>query len=205
MFHVEQFIDLLLPGYDKTLISQRFSFIKEEYFKWNQKINLSSIRDEKGFWEKHVLDSLCLASFISSSDYKGFNIFDIGSGGGFPGLILASSIDNEITLVDPIKKKTDFLNHIMLRLGLKNGKVYNGLFEDLKSIPEKTLVASRALGNYKEMYEHFKTLNNDVSVVVMATEKQDLGVKGEVLKKEYDLINPFIGNSLNGHVFVRLK
>ena len=205
MFHVEQVIDLLLPQGDKTLIIQRFNFIQEEYFKWNKKINLSSIRDEQGFWEKHIFDSLCLAGFIKSSEFSGFDILDIGSGGGFPGLVLASTLDNEIILVDPIKKKTDFLNHVILRLGFKKAKVKTSLFEDIKELKNETLIVSRALGNYRELYDHFKAINNDISVVVMATEKQDLGVKGEPFSKEYDLINPIIGNSLKGHTLIKLK
>ncbi len=205
MFHVEQSIDLLLPNSDRTAIIKRFNFIKEEYFKWNKKINLSSIRDEKGFWEKHILDSLCLAGFIKNSEFKEFDILDIGSGGGFPGLVLASTLDNEITLVDPIKKKTDFVNHVVLRLGLKKAKVQTGLFQDIKSLKNSTLIVSRALGNYKELYEYFKTINNSISVVIMATEKQDLGVNGEAFRKEYDLINPLIENSLKGHTLIKLK
>jgi 16S rRNA (guanine(527)-N(7))-methyltransferase RsmG len=205
MFHVEQSIDLLLPHGNKTLIVQRLNFIKEEYFKWNKKINLSSIRDEKGFWEKHVLDSLCLAGFIKNSEFRGLDILDIGSGGGFPGLVLASTLDNEITFVDPIKKKTDFLNHVVLRLGLKNARVQTGLFEDIKDLKNRTLIVSRALGNYKELYDHFKAINSDISVVVMATEKQDLGVKGETFSREYDLINSLVENSLKGHTLIKLK
>jgi 16S rRNA (guanine(527)-N(7))-methyltransferase RsmG len=205
MFHVEQAIGLLLPDSDKAHIVQRFNFIKEAYFKWNKTINLSSVRDEQGFWEKHILDSLCLAGFIKNSGFTGFDILDIGSGGGFPGLVLASTLNNEITLVDPIKKKTDFLNHVILRLGLKQAKVQTGLFEDIKDLKNKTLIVSRALGNYKELYAHFKAIDNDVSVVVMATEKQDLGVKGVAFNKEYDLINPLIGNSLRGHTLIKLN
>ena len=205
MFHVEQFIDLLLPGVDKNLVVQRLSFLKEEYFKWNKIINISSIRDEKGFWEKHVVDSLCLAGFIFKSDLRQHYIYDIGSGGGFPGLVLSSVLGNKIMMVDPVKKKTDFLKHVVLRLGLKQAEVYNGVFEDIVKVPELSMVVSRALGNYKELYEHFKSLNPDISVFVMATDKQDVGVKGVPLKDEYDIINPLLNDALKGHILLKLN
>lgn len=205
MFHVEQCFDLLLPNLDKAKAFQRLNFVKEEYFKWNNKINISAIRDEKGFWEKHVIDSLCLASFINKSDFKDFDILDIGSGGGFPGLVLASVLNNKVKMVDPVKKKTDFLNHVTLRLGLKNAEVYNGVFEDIKSLDPNSLIVSRALGRYEKLNEHFKSINKDISVVVMAVEKQEIDVKGEVFNKEYELVNPVINNSLENHIFIKLN
>jgi len=205
MFHVEQCFDLLLPEFDKVKTFQRLNFIKGEYFKWNSKINISAIRDEKGFWEKHIIDSFCLASFIHKSPFKDFDILDIGSGGGFPGLVLASVLNNKVTMVDPVKKKTDFLNHVVLRLGLKNGQVYNGVFEDIHTIVSDSVVVSRALGNYKKLNEHFKLINKDISVVVMAIEKQDIGVVGDVFDQEYRLINPVLNNSLKNHILVKLK
>lgn len=205
MFHVEQCFDLLLPEFDKVKAFQRLNFIKEEYFKWNNKINISAIRDEKGFWEKHIIDSLCLASYINKSTFKDFDILDIGSGGGFPGLVLASVLDNKVKMVDPVKKKTDFLNHITLRLGLKNAEVYNGIFEDIKELSSSSTIVSRALGNYKNLSEHFKAINKDISVVVMAIEKQDLGVSGSLFDAEYKLINPTIKNALVGHVFIKIN
>jgi len=205
MFHVEQCLDLLLPDIDKVKAFQKLSFIKDEYFKWNSKINLSAIRDEKGFWEKHVIDSLCLASFISKASFKDFDILDIGSGGGFPGLVLASVLNNKITMVDPIKKKTDFLNHVALRLKLNNASIYNGVFEDIKGLGSNSVVVSRALGNYKDLNDHFTTINKDISVVIMAIEKQDLGVEGKVFNLEYELVNPLIDNVLNGHVLIKLN
>jgi len=205
MFHVEQCFDLLLPQVDKVKAFQRLNFIKEEYFKWNNRINISAIRDEKGFWEKHIIDSLCLASFIEKSDFRGFDILDIGSGGGFPGLVLASVLNNKVKMVDPVKKKTDFLTHITLRLNLKNAEVYNGIFEDIKGLNPGSIIVSRALGQYKKLNEHFRTISKDISVVVMAVEKQEIDVKGEVYNKEYELINPIINNALKNHILIKLN
>jgi 16S rRNA (guanine(527)-N(7))-methyltransferase RsmG len=205
MFHVEQCFDLLLPKADKAKAFQRLNFIKDEYFKWNSKINLSAIRDEKNFWEKHIVDSLCLASFIDKSDsFKLLDILDIGSGGGFPGLVLASVLDNKVKMVDPIKKKTDFLNHIVLRLNLKNTEVYTGVFEDITELVPNSIIVSRALGNYDSLNEHFKAVNKNISVVVMATDKQKTDIDGKLFDQEYQLVNPIINNALKGHLLIEL-
>jgi len=205
MFHVEQCFDLLLPKFDKVKAFQRLNFIKEEYFKWNSKINISAIRDEKGFWEKHIIDSLCLASFINNASFRDFDILDIGSGGGFPGLVLASVLNNDVTLVDPVKKKTDFLTHIILRLNLKNAHVYNGMFENIKDLDAKSIVVSRALGQYDKLNEHFKGINKDISVVVMAIKTQEIGAPGVLFDREYTLIQPILGDALKGHLLIKLN
>ena len=122
MFHVEQFLEKFLPELDRPAIMKQFAFIEQEYMKWNKVINISSIRDKEGFWIKHVLDSLSLVSHINKGSYKGYEIMDIGSGGGFPGLVLGICLENKVTMVEPIKKKTDFIDHCILRLKLENTK-----------------------------------------------------------------------------------
>jgi len=65
---------------------------------------------------------------------SGDNILDIGSGGGFPGMIIAlldSTI--QVTLTDSIKKKTDFLQLCVEKLNLKNVTVYHGRVESMPS------------------------------------------------------------------------
>ena len=73
--------------------------------KWNKAINLISRNSEKDIWERHVLDSLQLLKYIDFSD----SILDIGSGGGFPGIVLSiGGVKNEV-LVESDKKKSAFL------------------------------------------------------------------------------------------------
>ena len=58
------------------------------FLDWNQKINLSAIREAGGVWEKHIDDSLLIHEFINL-DNKNIRVLDIGTGGGFPALPLA--------------------------------------------------------------------------------------------------------------------
>ena len=72
--------------------------------KWNKAINLISRNSEKDIWERHILDSLQLLKYIDFLD----NIIDIGSGGGFPGIVLSIGGVKNIALVEPDKKKISF-------------------------------------------------------------------------------------------------
>jgi 16S rRNA (guanine527-N7)-methyltransferase len=72
--------------------------------KWNKAINLISRNSEKDIWERHVLDSLQLLKYIDFSD----NILDIGSGGGFPGIVLSIGGVKNAVLVSLTKKSRLF-------------------------------------------------------------------------------------------------
>src|SRR5512147_37598 len=86
-----------------------------ELKKWNRKINLTAIRDERDIIVKHLLDSL---SYI-----KGFEpierpmLLDMGSGAGFPALpIKVARPEISVVLVESVKKKASFLRHIIRTL-----------------------------------------------------------------------------------------
>ncbi|MQR98715.1 16S rRNA (guanine(527)-N(7))-methyltransferase RsmG [Gluconobacter aidae] len=72
---------------------------------WNAKINLVSPRDIAQLWPRHIEDSLQLAELIP----KGATITDLGSGGGFPGIILAIATDSPVTLIESDQRKCAFL------------------------------------------------------------------------------------------------
>ncbi len=73
--------------------------------KWNKAINLISRNSEKDIWERHILDSLQLLKYIDFSDM----IIDIGSGGGFPGIVLSICGVKNTVLIESDKKKSVFL------------------------------------------------------------------------------------------------
>lgn len=106
----------------------------EEYYKllieWNQKINLTSIVEyEEVIW-KHFLDS----SLIMLSDLwkskENAKILDVGTGAGFPGMVLAIlNPDKEFYLLDSLNKRIDFLNIVKEQLHLENVKTFHGRAE----------------------------------------------------------------------------
>jgi len=104
-----------------------FGLYLKELLKWNQKINLTAIRSEKGIVLKHYLDSLsvnpCLPQHVS--------ILDIGSGAGFPGIPLKIVRPTfKISLIDSVRKKVDFQRHIIRMLGLKGTEAIHGRVQD---------------------------------------------------------------------------
>lgn len=97
---------------------------------YNSHTNLTAVRDDKSIIEKHFLDSLILQKFIK--DEK--SAIDIGTGAGFPGMVLAIFNENiEFTLVDSIGKKTKFLELVKEKLELPNVKIVNSRAEDFIS------------------------------------------------------------------------
>lgn len=100
----------------------------ELLIEYNSHTNLTALRDEKSIIEKHFLDSLLLQNFIKKEAKKAI---DIGTGAGFPGMVLAIfNPDIEFTLMDSIGKKTKFLELVKENLGLENVNVVTSRAED---------------------------------------------------------------------------
>ena len=106
---------------------ESFERYLKELLKWNQKINLTAIRSEKGIVLKHFLDSLSICPYLP----KQASILDIGSGAGFPGIPLKMVQPSlEITLIDSVRKKMDFQRHLIRSLGLKGIEAIHGCVQD---------------------------------------------------------------------------
>jgi 16S rRNA (guanine527-N7)-methyltransferase len=85
---------------------ERFSRFHDLLIRWQNKINLISPDTVNDIWNRHILDSLQLANFISDRSKK---IVDMGAGAGFPGLILAIYGYENVTLIESDAKKISFL------------------------------------------------------------------------------------------------
>ena len=100
----------------------------ELLIEYNSHTNLTALRDEKSIVEKHFLDSLLLQNLIKKEFKKAI---DIGTGAGFPGMVLAIFNPNiEFTLMDSIGKKTKFLELVKEELELNNVNVVTSRAED---------------------------------------------------------------------------
>ncbi len=117
----EYFLNLLLKSEIKVedkKITQMLEFL-ELLYKKNQVMNLTAIRDKKGMLEKHFIDSLLLTKVIKNDDEKSF--IDVGTGAGFPGLVLAIYYpEKKFLLVDSVRKKIEFINEVIKELNLQN-------------------------------------------------------------------------------------
>jgi len=198
-FHVEHIIKKFFPNKDLDEIFNKFCSLKDFYFKWNENINISSIRDEDGFWLKHIIDGLCLAKYIDDN-YKNEEILDVGSGGGFPALVLAIVLDSKVVALEPLRKKTDFIEYSSIKLGLKNIKIINSKFANVKeSYP---IVVSRALGLYDELCKHFFKQNPETKIIIMTTNKglKQLSTSHKVVTTQYDYVKSIYPNVLENYV-----
>ena len=108
---------------------------------WNERLNLTAIRDPAGIELRHFLDSLTCATVTGSLDQQ--KVIDIGSGAGFPGLPLKILYPTmRLTLVDSVAKKCHFLEAVVNELGLKEVVVCSGRAEELGQ-----------MATYREQYD----------------------------------------------------
>lgn len=111
--------------FEKTI--EAFDLYLRELLKWNEKMNLTAIRSEKGIVLKHFLDSLSVFPHLPGIS----SLLDIGSGAGFPGIPLKMIQPSlEVTLIDSVRKKIDFQSHIIRTLGLKGIGAIHGRIQD---------------------------------------------------------------------------
>ena len=129
-------------GLDSNKIA-KYELYRELLLEWNEKSNLTAIRDKDEIEEKHFLDSLYMDKFVSLENKT---LLDVGSGAGFPGLALAIAHPTlKVTLLESNKKKTTFLEEVAKRLGLDNVHIVNSRAEDFKEKEAFDIVTARAV------------------------------------------------------------
>ncbi|HNQ95507.1 MAG TPA: 16S rRNA (guanine(527)-N(7))-methyltransferase RsmG [Anaerolineales bacterium] len=103
---------------------------EKELLAWNQKFNLTAIRDSESIRTKHFLDSFsCVLAWQANPPAS---LIDVGTGAGFPGLALKILYPNlKLALVDSVGKKAMFCQHIVSALGLNDVSVIQARAEDL--------------------------------------------------------------------------
>jgi 16S rRNA (guanine527-N7)-methyltransferase len=93
----------------------QFNLYRTELLRWNEHINLTAITDNDEIVHKHFLDSLSVLEHISLR--SGDSVIDIGTGAGFPGIVLKIYMpDIRLTLIESSKKKVSFLKFIVAQL-----------------------------------------------------------------------------------------
>lgn len=130
---------------------------EKELLEWNQKFNLTAIRDSESIRTKHFLDSFsCTLAWKASPPNQ---LIDIGTGAGFPGIplkILYPTLN--LTLVESVGKKAMFCQHIVRVLGLDHVDVIQARAEDLGQNPQHRekyeWAVARAVANLNVLSEY---------------------------------------------------
>ncbi|HEY9322677.1 MAG TPA: 16S rRNA (guanine(527)-N(7))-methyltransferase RsmG [Candidatus Methylopumilus sp.] len=146
-------LDLLIEGLQRMalklsdqMIDQLMTYLNLVE-KWNRVYNLTAIRERDEMIKLHFLDSLSILNHVHVK-----NILDIGSGAGFPGIVLAiTKPELKVTVMDSVNKKTTFMQQVKSELALTNLDVVNSRVEDYQPITLFEAVTSRAFSNLKNM------------------------------------------------------
>ncbi|NLD50879.1 MAG: 16S rRNA (guanine(527)-N(7))-methyltransferase RsmG [Clostridiaceae bacterium] len=106
----------------------KFFKYKKILKEWNEKINLTAIEEDKEIILKHFIDSMSIAKYYKNSDSK---IIDVGTGAGFPGIVLKVVLPQlKVTLLDSLDKRVRFLNEVIQELDLEDIEAIHGRAED---------------------------------------------------------------------------
>lgn len=168
---------------------------------WNKKINLTRITEEQDVYLKHFYDSLTI---VKEVDLKSVNtLCDVGTGAGFPGIVLKIVYPNlQVTLIDSLLKRVNYLNSIIKDLGLENIKAIHSRGEDFHE--KFDVVTARAVANIEKLLTF--------TMHLVAKDGQFIAMKGNVdeelttevinkINKKYHLvtINKFTLPKENSH------
>ena len=136
-------------------VLEKFLHYKQLVTDMNSRLNLTSVTDSRKFTELHIIDSLSIFKFISPHR----TLIDIGSGAGFPGIILKIAIPGlKLTVLDSHKKKLDFIEEACAETGLEGIDFVHARAEEaagMKEYREKfDAAAARAVAPLARLCEY---------------------------------------------------
>ena len=145
---------------------------------WQARINLVGPDTIPHLYTRHMLDSAQLVPYVGT----GKNILDIGSGAGFPALVLAILTDNKITACERVGKKVQFMMHVSRETGLKDR--FSVIQKDVRQVEGiYDVVTARALADLKDLFDWTDHLKNEETIFVFP--------KGESVNKEISHASQF--------------
>lgn len=164
-------INIKLTKKQETQLEEYYNLLIEE----NKKYNLTSITNKEDAYLKHFYDSLTINKIISLSNQ---HLCDIGTGAGFPGIVLKIVYPNlKVTLLDSTEKKCRFLNIVINKLNLKDIEVINERAEIYSKIVREKydIVTSRAVAPLKHLLEY--------SIPLLKVNGFYIAMKGDISKE----------------------
>ena len=165
-------------GFNEEQIEKFYKYM-QLLLEWNEKINLTAITDPKEIILKHFIDSLTILKYIK----KGAKVIDVGTGAGFPGIPLKILRDDiNLTLLDSLNKRINFLKLVIDELKLKNVDTIHGRAEKIgknKRYRESFDISfSRAVANLSTLSEYLIPLVKIGGI--------SISMKGSEIKEEIE-------------------
>lgn len=154
---------------------------------WNNKFNLISKSSAEDIWNRHILDSLQLLKFINN---KAENLYDFGSGAGFPGMVLAIALKDifpnlKVSLMESIRKKTIFLNEVKTKLNL-DVDIYNERVENLK-LTKADIITSRAMASLEKLLNYaYPFCKKETELLFLKGKTWEDEIKTALIKWKFD-------------------
>lgn len=141
-------------NYDKKKLNQLEKYY-ELLVEWNKFMNLTGITEKKEVYLKHFYDSLTICKSIDLNNFE--SLCDVGTGAGFPGIVLKIFFPNlNIVLIDSLNKRINFLNEVIKELGLENITIIHSRIEEygLKNREQFDIVTARAVAPLNVLLEY---------------------------------------------------
>lgn len=181
--------DLNIEVSDKQLnqLNQYYELLIEE----NKKMNLTAITEKEEAYLKHFYDSATLYKIIDLNKIE--SMIDIGSGAGFPGIVIKILFPNlKITLVDSLNKRIEFLKYIIKELNLKEVEAVHSRIEDyvIENQEKYDLATARAVAK---------------TSILLETSAQCIKVNGYFVAMKASLANENYKNALSKLNFKEIK
>lgn len=174
-------------GIELTAVQlQKLEKFYELLISWNEKINLTRITKKEDVYLKHFYDSLTLFKVINLDNE--LTLCDVGSGAGFPGIILKIVFPNlKVTLIDSLQKRVNYLNEVIKELDLFNIEAIHTRAEDYaRNNREKfDIVTARAVANLRILSELCLPMVKEKGyfIALKANIEEELENSKEMIKK----------------------
>ena len=180
-----------------TLDDDKLAKLERYYellIEWNEKINLTRIVEKEDVYLKHFYDSLTLIKAIDLNNVD--SLCDIGTGAGFPGMVIKIVFPNiNITLVDALNKRINFLNEVIKELNLDKIETIHARAEEYGKTNRELydVVVARAVANISTLLEYsiplvkvngvfiaMKGTNEEVSTLKTVYQKLDIKLENNI-------------------------
>ena len=160
----------------------------------NKKINLTRIVEEEDVYLKHFYDSLTIVKEVELDKVN--TLCDVGTGAGFPGIVLKICFPNlKVTLIDSLQKRVNYLNETIKKLELENISAIHSRSEDYKE--QFDIVTARAVANLEKLITWCMHLvkSDGIFVAMKANVEEELNISDKVFNKykcKIEKVNKFL-------------